>query len=1105
MKTTTFSIRAFISSILIASIFWTGFATPSLAQQQRRPIVITFGQPNIWSLEQAHYLLARMHRQNLDLQTAPLGLLDPNAANASRIDILKTLLQAGVSFDQAVGLNNELLRRDKVFNSDRRRQLLNTRSTLQAESTQLARDLASLRTAKARGGTEAERTEIQNSIDAKTEQKAAVDNELTQTNDELKGLSSTTGEFQSATVPEFSTSTIPGDLDSLIDKVQFINPSIAATLRLDNHIQLQYEIISKQLTLLRDEVGPGERLVFLELPQSINATQDRAEDKMAQTWWRIAGYTTVDRDMVFRLELRRLLAEITGINTDLNASRTLRDRNQSNKRYLQRNVDDVCDEKARLEAYIASLQDEQNGIENRKKELEAAVTAATEARDTAKADLDEAIKSRNRRRILQATQRLQDRESVLRGAKGFLRAFILRRDSRCPEIIAEINTARAEIETLENTITEKRLAIQAIDEQIIKLDKDHARLLKSYTSLSTKYERLKIERARQDIRAKRDRVERLLQGGSARTEDIVQQVISLLPGQAGIERAEYQQRPRTQRAISQASARPRCPQLNYDEARPNQAPPNETARYQAAENDCDPRTFVNLEELASADVNDDNDDDNDLRQPRSEVRSRGIRTVDIIPRQNAINVQDTKQRVSRTGIFAALSFLFGFAGKFTYERQREQAEQFLNQELFTSGFGKGEKDFGWSFYPFAGTKQLASGVRTTFAVAIIPENAETLVLKARGCYFPRKNNQPLNYNMTGRYDWIDNDNADKAKCTPDEQVFVLPVPGGSGDGADYYVTDIRYSSFQPPGNRIVVSIRGQNLPSQIGILINGVPLREAVGLGQLNVESILGDEKIRDNCVGQTCGRFERIDANQIVLSFQTPPDFEGIPRIAMIGPGKEVELNKLLLTINGDEDTQLDNAEAMFGDPPDPNLRRIGDFKVAPTGTGSTTNTGVLSGSRFKSDDNIFVNGSPATKTSSCRKDLCIVTFAPQQTDYLTVTISPASPDEKSISKTFLNPSNLTIISASVVGYEPDEGSRPGVLTVKLDGSGFKEDLLITVPKSEGDPDRPRKIVTSAGQMFLKIIRPEAVVHINVTDTANNRVVSAVVVRPEPPKPEKK
>lgn len=165
---------------------------------------------------------------------------------------------------------------------------------------------------------------------------------------------------------------------------------------------------------------------------------------------------------------------------------------------------------------------------------------------------------------------------------------------------------------------------------------------------------------------------------------------------------------------------------------------------------------------------------------------------------------------------------------------------------------------------------------------------------------------------------------------------------------------------------------------------------------------------------------------------------------------------------------------------------------------------TGVLTGSKFKPTDNIFVNGSPATK-GSCRKDLCIITFAPQETDFLTVTISPISDDEKAVSKTFVNPSNLSIISASVVSFEPQEGSRDAVLTVKLDGSGFKENLEVTIIKSEGKPVEPKTVVASAGQMFLKVTQPEAVVNINVRDPANNRVVSAVVVRPDPPAKEKK
>ena len=32
------------------------------------------------------------------------------------------------------------------------------------------------------------------------------------------------------------------------------NPRLAATVKLDNYIQMQYELLAKQLTLLRDEV-----------------------------------------------------------------------------------------------------------------------------------------------------------------------------------------------------------------------------------------------------------------------------------------------------------------------------------------------------------------------------------------------------------------------------------------------------------------------------------------------------------------------------------------------------------------------------------------------------------------------------------------------------------------------------------------------------------------------------------------------------------------------------------------------------------------------------------------------------------------------------------
>ena len=76
-----------VSLLLIISLFLTGLLplTGLAKERKRKPIIVSFGQPNIWSLEQAHYLLARMHMTNLDLQAKALTAtdLDPNATHGT--------------------------------------------------------------------------------------------------------------------------------------------------------------------------------------------------------------------------------------------------------------------------------------------------------------------------------------------------------------------------------------------------------------------------------------------------------------------------------------------------------------------------------------------------------------------------------------------------------------------------------------------------------------------------------------------------------------------------------------------------------------------------------------------------------------------------------------------------------------------------------------------------------------------------------------------------------------------------------------------------------------------------------------------------------------
>jgi hypothetical protein len=89
---------------------------------------------------------------------------------------------------------------------------------------------------------------------------------------------------------------------------------------LDNHIQMQYELIAKQLTLLRDEVGPGERLVFLELPHSIYTTPGKAEEKLAQVWWHIDGCVRVDETVKRLADLEETRSKLKAILYDTRRS-----------------------------------------------------------------------------------------------------------------------------------------------------------------------------------------------------------------------------------------------------------------------------------------------------------------------------------------------------------------------------------------------------------------------------------------------------------------------------------------------------------------------------------------------------------------------------------------------------------------------------------------------------------------------------------------------------------------------------------------------------------------------------------------------------------------
>src|SRR4029079_274884 len=140
------------------------------------------------------------------------------------------------------------------------------------------------------------------------------------------------------------------------------------------------------------------------------------------------------------------------------------------------------------------------------------------------------------------------------------------------------------------------------------------------------------------------------------------------------------------------------------------------------------------------------------------------------------------------------------------------------------------------------------------------------------------------------------------------------------------------------------------------------------------------------------CGRYERIDSDQIVFSFKMPKNYVGTPTITLIAPGKAVDLNSIgRLRINSKANVNLrDDGAFIFGRRPSAVLS-IADLQLLNV-TATGTNVVILTGTGFDSaNDKVYVNGveltaAPAKKFSS--SNLYELQFPWIPSDSLEVTI---------------------------------------------------------------------------------------------------------------------
>jgi hypothetical protein len=693
------------SVVLLVTLATLVFAQAVEHSAGKPTVIVTVGQPNAWTMDQAHYLLERNRSHDLGIAAQDLGPLDANEIVGYRLDAIKSLLSVQAQYDQATGKKNASSISQYQHDLTRVNELTAQQDQLVGQQAAAAGDLATaqyqLTVLQAQAPPDQQKIQLQAAEVARaTALKAAVDTRLATLKTTISATSPSLSGLTSTTPSDATTATVLGANSTFATMMTGLpqglnNSKLQASIKLDNYINLQYEIVAKQLTLLRDEAGPDNRVIFLELPQSIYVTQklkiypDLAAfwgSHLVQTWWQIEGVLTAQRPNPYDSE----------------------------------------------------------GEQSR----------------------------------LPARNQMQD----------------------------DLTTGRSAIDPA----SKEALA----------------------------------------------------------------------------------------RFFGKLAAKPPAEPTAEPAAKPAAKPPAKPFQYRYVE------VTANDQEGARPQTSTSPRSKSKPGEPPAQVatRTQPFYALDLIPRRSALNVAEARS-VSRGYGFAGLfGLLSGIGAKARYERQRDQYDQFAQQEAYASAFGKGQDIFGWTFGPLPGTKRMEPGIRTTYAIIVVPKNARYVRLAAVGCGYRRREVPvaPSLKDALGRPN-----NGEECGTTVH---YDVEIP----DRIDNFYIDRASYKPVPAGNRITLELEG-TFGTQVGILVNGTPLQKVVSLGQPMLEQTAFTVPASAGDAG-VAGVFEMVGSKQVILSFVMPSTFVGTPRIAIITPAREAVINGFNLHIwdgtRPHEETPLDSKD---------------------------------------------------------------------------------------------------------------------------------------------------------------------------------------------------
>ena len=667
----------------------------ALAQNQSK-ITVEVGQPNIWSLGQAHYLLSNMRERSRELGVkVPVPKeLDPSSSNGNRVNLLRTLIGAEVGVDTVGGLQNSML--NQKFDADLSR-FTASQARLDALSvpyTSAVSEVASLTVQLGalpadKPENAEQRKQLTAQLAAKTAERDTLKAEMDLLRQQVKAPDVPTGfkgEF-----PKNSPSPLTDDLGTLITKFNqnAATPQLNASTTLENYIQMQYEVIAKQLTLLRDEVGPGQRLVFLELPMSLYTVPKQDDDYVVRLEWNIEKFFAPPKEEQC---------------TDVPAK-------QNGQHYGE------------------------PGFKGESINL-----------DITNASIDK------------VTEYFSKHYNV---------GFVIDPSARGVLVTAKATNVPWNL-ALERALRDSDLDVQ-VSHNVVRI-------------------------VRRGVLQKQRR-----QSDPVTLDTLKAPVM-------------------TPKAFDERESEVQC--------------------------------WVKADK-------------------------KKFRVIDIIPRQSALNINDQHGTQKGLALTAKFLTLFGLGGQVSYQRQRSLYEQFIQQEVYASAYGKGLSGFGWTFGPLPGTKRLAPGVRTTYAVLSVPSDALAMELKVAAKAYKR--DVALD---SGKVKTLDLTDEGFGKGT-----YQLLIPNELTEG--FWVDRVTYTPVEK-GKQATMLIEGKYFSPLTGILVNGVPLKRAVSLAK-NESSIANMLSV---AAVDPAGEYEYLNPQQLILSFKMPDDYEGTPLITLVTPEKTSAIN---------------------------------------------------------------------------------------------------------------------------------------------------------------------------------------------------------------------